>query len=93
METKLHPHAAIIDAIPKEAINARFSLSRQLLFHWRRRGVPLSKRALFARLAADFRVGVPQHFFEIETNSVGSHHGDAGGSSVNLPASQHKDEQ
>ena len=62
--TQPNPHASIVDAIPRGALFARFSLSRQSFYYWRKRGVPASKRIAFARLAADYGVAVPQSFFD-----------------------------
>ena len=62
--TQPNPHASIVDAIPRDALFARFLLSRQSLYYWRKRGVPASKRIAFARLAADYGVAVPQSFFD-----------------------------
>ena len=57
-------HSDIIDAIPRQALNDRFNLSRQRLSHWRKNGVPMGKRIAFARLAADNGIAVPQAFFD-----------------------------
>ena len=57
-------HADLIDRIPRQALNAKFGLSRQLLSHWRKNGVPYAKRIAFGRLAADNGVAVPQSFYD-----------------------------
>jgi hypothetical protein len=57
-------HSDIIDLIPRQALIERFELSRQLLSHWRKNGVPFSKRIAFARLAADYSIAIPQSFFD-----------------------------
>lgn len=58
------PHAELIDKIPRDALVQRFGLSRQTLYTWRLRGVPLIRRVSFAKLAADHGLVPPSDFFD-----------------------------
>lgn len=52
METKQHPHAAAIDRVGLEAIQAHFGISRQAVHYWRTKGVPAMHRKTLAMLGA-----------------------------------------
>jgi hypothetical protein len=57
-----HPDSALIDAIHTTQVKKAFNLSSQHLHMWRVRGVPLTKRVEFARLASAHGVELPGDF-------------------------------
>jgi len=64
MENKHHEHAVYIDAIPRQAVLERFGLNRAGLWAWRNRGIPHKARGAFAKLAVDYKVALPQSYFD-----------------------------
>lgn len=48
---KLHPHAAIIDAIGRDVVRDHFATTRQLVHLWRQRGVPAKRWGALINLA------------------------------------------
>lgn len=42
--TTQHPDAEAIDRIGRKTVREHFGLSRQSLYHWRKRGVPTTSR-------------------------------------------------
>ena len=57
-----HPHSDLIDALDTASVRSAFGLSPQNLHMWRVRGIPVIKRAEFARLAAAHGVALPDDF-------------------------------
>lgn len=52
MENKPHPHAAAVDRVGLDAIQAHFGISRQAVHYWRTKGVPPMHRKTLAMLGA-----------------------------------------
>lgn len=60
-----HPHSELIDAVGPREVRERFSISPQVLYNWRVRGIaPLSMFA-FAELAAEHGVAMPADFLDV----------------------------
>ena len=57
-----HEHSELIDAVGSPKVRTHFALRPQTLNWWRIRGVPLSKRVAFARLANESGVTLPSSF-------------------------------
>ena len=59
-----HEHDILISKIGAEVVRSHFALTPQCFYAWRVRGIPVFKRAEFARLAAVHGVGIPGDFFD-----------------------------
>ena len=62
MSDTFHSHAALIDAVGRAAVRARFGLSWQALHNWCKRGIPFRVRPAFALFAASAGKSVPADF-------------------------------
>lgn len=64
MTTHRHPHSALIDALNTNHVRIAFGLTPQHLYAWRCRGIPISRRVEFARMAAAQGVMLPRDFLD-----------------------------
>lgn len=62
-DSRMHPHKQIIEAIGPKVVQDAYSLSRQRLHAWKKRGIPHSHRVAVAKLAAMNGVTLPGDFF------------------------------
>ena len=58
-----HPHSDLIDRVGKDNVTSTFGLTPQGLWAWRTRGIPITKRHVFAKLAKKREVPTPDDFF------------------------------